>query len=161
MSTATRAPVAPNREHQQVRDLARLLDSQFRVPGTNRTFGLDAVVGLIPGVGDAAGLAMSASVIVRAVALGARGATVVRMVLNAAIDGVVGTVPVIGTVFDFVFKANTRNVALLERHVVDPAGTRTASRKAVRRTIALVVVTFVVLVLAVIALITWLLTVLF
>ena len=161
MSTSAAAPPAVrSREHQQVRDLARVLDSQFRVPGTDRTFGVDAVIGLIPGVGDVAGLAMSAGVIVRAVGLGARGATVGRMVLNAALDGVVGTIPVIGTLFDFVFKANTRNVALLEQHVLDPGATRAASRKAIRRTVIGVVVAFLVVIAVVIgiaaALLTWL-----
>ena len=157
--TATRT--ARRREQQQVEDLARLLDDQFRVPGTNRRFGVDAVLGLVPGIGDAAGLALSAAVIVRAVGLGARGATVGRMVLNAGIDALVGTVPVLGTVFDFVFKANTRNVALLEEHVRDPEATRAASGKAVRRTIVMVVVAMVVVVAALFALLAWVLTLLF
>ena len=164
MPTTTSAPASPDqlsREHQQVRDLARVLDSQFRVPGTNRTFGVDAVVGLMPGVGDVAGLVMSAGVILKAVGLGARGATVVRMVLNSTVDAVVGTVPVLGTIFDFVFKANTRNVRLLEEHVRDPRATRAASAKSVRRTMALVVVAFVVVMVAVVALLTWLLAALF
>jgi len=158
------SPSAPSpvrsREHQQVRDLARVLDSQFRIPGTSRTFGVDAVIGLLPGVGDVAGLAMSAGLIMKAVGLGARGATVGRMVLNATLDGVVGTVPVLGTLFDFAFKANTRNVALLEQHVLDPEGARAASRRSIRRTLALVVASFVVVIAVVIgiaaALLTWL-----
>lgn len=160
MATTSAPRADRSREHQQVRDLARVLDSQFRVPGTDRTFGVDAVIGLIPGVGDVAGLAMSAGLIMRAVGLGARGATVGRMVLNATLDGIVGTVPVLGTLFDFVFKANTRNVALLEQHVLDPETTRASSRTAIRRTLLLVVAAFVVVIAAVIAiaaaLLTWL-----
>jgi hypothetical protein len=156
----TRSP-ARSREHQQVRDLARVLDSQFRIPGTNRTFGVDAVIGLIPGVGDVAGLALSAGVIVRAVGLGARGATVARMVLNAGLDAAAGTIPLLGTVFDFVFKANTRNVSLLEQHVLDPEGTRVASAKSVRRTIVLAVAGLVAVVVALVALIVWVLGLLF
>ena len=164
MPTTTSAPAGPDqlsREHQQVRDLARVLDSQFRIPGTKRTFGVDAVVGLIPGVGDVAGLVMSAGVIMKAIGLGARGATVGRMILNSALDAVVGTVPVLGTIFDFVFKANNRNVRLLEQHVTDPEGTRAASGKAMRRTMALVVVAFIVVMVAVVALLGWLLAALF
>jgi hypothetical protein len=164
MPTTASAPTGRDqlsREHQQVRDLARVLDSQFRIPGTQRTFGVDALVGLIPGVGDVAGLVMSAGVIMKAIGLGARGATVGRMILNSSLDAVVGTVPVLGTLFDFVFKANNRNVRLLEQHVTDPEGTRAASGKAVRRTMALVVVAFIVVMVAVVALLGWLLAALF
>ena len=164
MPMTTSAATGPDqlaREHQQVRDLARVLDSQFRIPGTKRTFGVDAVVGLIPGVGDVAGLVMSAGVIMKAIGLGARGATVGRMILNSSLDAVVGTVPVLGTLFDFVFKANTRNVRLLEQHVTDPEGTRAASGKAVRRTMAFVVVALIVVMVAVVALLGWLLAAIF
>src|SRR3546814_13757212 len=68
--------------------LARLRDGQVRVPGTRMRFGVDGVIGLLPGVGDAAGLALSTMVIVQAVRLGARGSTVARMVLNVALDTV-------------------------------------------------------------------------
>ena len=148
-------------QHRQVRDLARLLDSQFRIPGTQRRFGIDGVLGLVPGVGDAAGLALSAGVIVKAIGLGARGATVGRMVANVAIDAVFGAVPVLGWVFDFIFKANNRNVALLERHVTDPTGTEAQSRASIRRTVIGAVVGLVVVVVALFALFAWVLTLLF
>lgn len=150
-----------NAEEAQTERLARLLDSQFRVPGTRLRFGIDGVLGLLPGVGDAAGLALSSMVIVQAVRLGARGATVARMVLNVAIDTVLGAVPVLGSVFDFAFKANNRNVALLQRHELDPVGTAAASRRSVRRTLVAVAVGLVLTLLAVVALVTWLLTLLF
>lgn len=146
---------------QDVEVLARLLDSQFRVPGTNRRFGIDGLLGLVPGVGDAAGLALSAGVIVKAIGLGARGATVGRMVTNVAIDAVVGTIPLLGTIFDFVFKANNRNVALLERHTVDPETTRAESRTAIRRTIIGAIVALVVVVVLLVALVAWILTLVF
>lgn len=146
----------PDAQHRQVRDLARLLDSQFRVPGTQRRFGVDALLGLVPGIGDAAGLALSAGVIVKAIGLGARGATVGRMVGNVAIDAVFGTVPVLGWVFDFVFKANNRNVALLERHVTDPTGTEAQSRASIRRTLIGAVVGLVLVIVALFALVAWL-----
>ena len=135
--------------------LARLLDSQFRVPGTRMRFGVESLLGLVPGVGDAAGLALSTVVIVQAVQLGARGATVARMVLNVAVDAVVGSIPLLGSLFDFAFKANNRNVALLQRHGLDPDRTRTESRAAVRRTLIGVAVGLVLTVVVLIALVTW------
>lgn len=163
-STGTSA-AATSRERaaqrEQVRSLARLLDSQFRLPGTQRRFGIDGLLGLVPGIGDAAGLALSTIVIAQAVRLGARGSTAGRMVLNVAVDAVVGSVPVLGWIFDFAFKANTRNLELLERHTVDPEATSVESRKAIRRTIVLVVVAVVVVVFALFALLAWLLVLVF
>lgn len=159
-------PAAPGEDERrtdrdQVRQLARLLDSQFRIPGTSRRFGIDGLLGLVPGIGDLAGLALSSSVIVQAIRLGARGATVGRMVTNVAIDAAVGSIPVLGWFFDFGFKANNRNVALLERHTEDPAGTREASATAVRRTIALALAGVLVLAVALVAVVVWLLSLLF
>lgn len=156
------APVrTTDRDREQVRQLARVLDTQFKVPGLGWRFGVDALVGLVPGIGDAAGLALSAMVLLQAVRLGARGATVGRMVTNAALDAVVGSIPLLGSVFDFAFKANTRNVALLEQHVTDPVGTNAQSRRAVRRTMIAVVVALLVTVALIFGLLAWLLTVLF
>jgi len=153
---------APTRaDEAQTERLARLLDSQFRVPGTSLRFGVEPLLGLVPGLGDAAGLALSSAVIVQAVRLGARGATVARMVLNVAIDAVFGSVPLLGSVFDFAFKANNRNVALLQRHERDPAATADESRRAVRRTLVGVAVGLVLTLVAVAALVVWLLTLLF
>jgi hypothetical protein len=151
---------SPTPTEERTRALARLLDSRFRVPGTGLRFGLDGILGLVPGVGDAAGLALSTYVIVQAVALGARGATVGRMVANVALDATVGSIPVLGWVFDFWFKANNRNVALLERHGTDPTGTEAWSRRSLRRTVIAVVVAVVVLVALLVALFAWLLALL-
>lgn len=148
-------------DEAQTERLARLLDSQFRVPLTRMRFGVDGVLGLVPGVGDAAGLALSAMIIVQAVRLGARGSTVGRMVLNVAIDAVIGAIPGLGSVFDFAFKANNRNVSLLQRHEADPEGTAAESRAAVRRTLAAVVAGVVVALALIAALVVWILTLLF
>ncbi len=160
-------PVPDRPEHDRTADerklrrLSRLLDSQFRIPGTQIRFGVDALVGLVPGVGDTAGVVASSVVIAQAVGLGARGATLVRMVLNAVLDGVVGTVPVLGTVFDVAYKANNRNVALLERHVADPGATTQASRRALLLTVLAVVATVAVSVIAIVTLLVLLLRWLF
>ncbi len=148
-------------DEAQTERLARLLDSQFRVPGTRMRFGVDGVLGLVPGVGDAAGLALSSMVIVQAVRLGARGSTVVRMVLNVALDTVVGAIPLLGSVFDFAFKANNRNIALLQRHELDPYATEAESRAAVRRTLIGVAVALVVTLVLMVALVRWVLTLVF
>lgn len=152
--TAARPSTA--RAESQIRDLARLLDSRFRVPGTDLRFGVDGLLGLVPGLGPAAGLALSTYVIAQAVALGARGATVGRMVANVALDAVLGAVPVLGSVWDFWFKANNRNVALLERHGIDPAGTEAWSRASLRRTIVAVVVVTLLLAVLLIGAVAWL-----
>jgi hypothetical protein len=147
--------VAEHATASETRRLARLLDSRFRIPGTRIRFGVVPVLGLIPGVGDAAGLALSSYVVLQAVGLGARGATVARMVANIAVDSVFGTIPVIGTAFDVWFKANDRNVALLERHGIDPEGTAQWSRRSLRRTVVGVVVGTVVVTALLFALVAW------
>ena len=93
-----------------------LLDSAFRVPGTNLTFGLDPLLGLIPGLGDLTTPFFAALLLVHAVRLRIPRVVQLRMLLNAAIDLVIGVVPVVGDFFDFGWKANVRNLALLERH---------------------------------------------
>lgn len=139
-----------------VEDLARLLDSRFRVPGTRLRFGLDGILGLVPGLGDAAGLALSTYVIAQAVSLGARGATVWRMVANVALDAAFGAIPVLGWAWDFWFKANNRNVALLQRHGIDPAGTEEWSRASLRRTVVAVVIATIVVATLLLAAVAWL-----
>jgi len=95
--------------------LSRVLDTWFRVPGTNIRFGLDGIIGFVPGIGDLlAGLA-SCIIVVAAYARGVPVVTVARMVANLAIEVVVGAVPVLGNLFDIGWRANRRNYALLER----------------------------------------------
>jgi len=93
--------------------------------------GLDPILGLVPGIGDAAGAILGAWIVVEAVRLRASRATLVRMCFNIAVDALVGTIPVFGDVFDVVWKANLGNVALLERHLADPARAARADRRLV------------------------------
>jgi len=111
----------------RARVLARLLDSAAGVPGTGIRFGLDPVLGLIPGLGDVAGAALSGYLVLLGARLGAPRAVVARMVLNVGIDAVVGAVPVLGDLFDVAWKANTRNLALLDRALERPAAARASS----------------------------------
>jgi hypothetical protein len=100
--------------------LAWLLDSAFLLPGTRFRFGLDALLGLIPGLGDALGVLVSSYIIREAAHAGAPTSVLMRMALNVAVEGVFGLVPVAGDIFDAAWKANQRNVALLEAVVENP-----------------------------------------
>lgn len=115
-------PPDPERERELARldRLAHLLDARFRLPGTGIRFGLDGLLGLIPGVGDVATTAPSAWMIVRGWQLGARRRVLVRMAGNTAIDFVVGSIPLVGDLFDVGFKANLRNAALLRGELLRP-----------------------------------------
>ena len=113
---------------QRLRTLAHLLDDSLRVPGTGFRFGLDALIGLVPGVGDTAGAAISAYVLLEAGKLGVPRATLLRMAGNVAIEAVVGTIPFLGDLFDAGWKANLRNLRLLEAHLANPVHTERASR---------------------------------
>ena len=99
-----------------LRKWATLLDAAFRVPGTTFRFGLDAVVGLIPGAGDIGTAFFSVMILLHAVRLKVPKVVIGRMLLNAALDMLAGTVPLIGDLFDAGYKANLRNMGLLERH---------------------------------------------
>ncbi|PJK28813.1 DUF4112 domain-containing protein [Minwuia thermotolerans] len=99
----------------RVERLARLLDSEFRVPGTGLRFGLDGLLGLLPGVGDTATLLMALYLVAEARRLGASFATILRMLFNVVLDWLVGLIPFVGDIFDFGFKCNRRNVDLLRR----------------------------------------------
>jgi len=90
--------------------------------------GLDPILGLIPGIGDAAGAVLAAWILVEAFRMGASRATLARMAGNVALDAGLGAIPVLGDIFDFAWKANLRNVTLLERHLAGPAQARRADR---------------------------------
>ena len=96
--------------------LSQLLDNAFAIPGTRLRIGLDGILGLIPGIGDAAGAVLSIYVVVQAARLGLPVSALLRMVGNVAVETVVGAVPIVGDIFDIVWKANTKNMALLRRH---------------------------------------------
>jgi len=98
---------------ERLERISILLDTALFIPGTNIRFGADAIVGLLPGIGDAITTALSAYLVYEAYRLGAPGHLLARMIANVAFDGVVGAVPVAGDVLDVLFRANRRNVRLL------------------------------------------------
>ncbi|TAJ09995.1 MAG: DUF4112 domain-containing protein [Nitrospirae bacterium] len=100
--------------------LARLLDSAVRIPGTNLYLGLDPLIGLIPGIGDALASLIGAAILVMAVRLRVPRVTLARMCLNLLLNGVVGAVPGMGDAFSVWFQSNRRNAALLRRASVVP-----------------------------------------
>ena len=114
-------PDATQQQIARLETLAHLLDDVFRVPGTRVRFGLDGVVGLIPGVGDAATGALAAYLAVRAWDLGLPAGVILRMAANVGVDLAVGSIPVAGDLFDFAFKANRRNIELLKRELAKRA----------------------------------------
>lgn len=103
------------RRLDRLRRFARLQDSRFSILGFR--FGWDALIGLVPGIGDGLTTAMAFYPIVEAARLGAPKSLLLRMSLNVAVDGAVGLVPVAGDLFDAAWRANLRNVRLLERHL--------------------------------------------
>ena len=100
-----------------VRRLVGLMESKYRVPGTGIRFGFDAVIGLVPGFGDFAGMLIGLAVVVEAIRLRVRLSVVLRMLANLWLDGVLGSVPVLGDLFDLYFRANARNLRLLEAEI--------------------------------------------
>jgi hypothetical protein len=93
--------------------LANLLDTAFILPGTNVRFGFDALIGLVPGIGDAITTAISLYIVLEARQLGAPAHLILRMLANVVVDGFVGAAPLVGDAFDVLWRANRRNVWLL------------------------------------------------
>ncbi len=119
LENATQKPWSSQDEARlkRVRVLSRLLDEQFRIPGTTQRMGLDGLLGLIPGVGDAVGALLSAYILYEAIRLGAPTSVLLRMVANIGIDTVVGAIPVAGDIFDIAWKANKKNATLLHAYL--------------------------------------------
>ena len=114
--------------------LAYLLDNSIPIPGTGARVGIDALIGLVPGIGDLAGTAMSAYIVMQAARMGAPASVIARMVLNVGVETVVGSIPFLGDLFDAGWKANARNITLLRGSVEDPATVHRSSRAVVTGT---------------------------
>jgi hypothetical protein len=100
--------------------VANLMDNAFLIPGLNRRVGLDAVLGLVPGVGDALSAAIASYIIWEARQLGLPRWKIARMIGNVAVDTAIGAIPFAGDVFDVVFKSNQRNLRIIHEHLGTP-----------------------------------------
>ena len=100
--------------------LAHLLDSAFQIPGTNHRVGIDAILGLIPGIGDLVSTALASYIIWEARQLGLPRWKIARMIGNVAVDTAIGAIPFAGDVFDVVFKSNQRNLRIIHEHLGTP-----------------------------------------
>ena len=107
---------SPTERLAALRKIARLLDSAFIVPGTSYRFGLDPILGFIPGLGDLVSPLFALGILWQARDLGIPRVVQLRMIFNCAIDALVGAAPIVGDLFDFAWKANDKNLALLETH---------------------------------------------
>ena len=128
--------MSPNDSLRRAKIVASVLDDAIRVPGTDIRFGIDPLIGLVPGLGDLLGGAASAYIILEAARVGAPASVLARMALNVGIDTLVGGVPLVGDLFDFAWKSNARNVKLLAGHLEAPTRTRRASKALVAALLA-------------------------
>lgn len=134
-------PLTPQQERrlEGLQKIAKLLDNAFVVPGTSYRVGLDPIVGLFPGIGDLISPLFAIGILLHARELGVPKVVQARMVINVAIDAVVGAVPIVGDLFDFAWKANEMNLSLLELHAREDRGGSRADYAFVGLMIALVV----------------------
>jgi Domain of unknown function (DUF4112) len=116
-----------DRRLEALQRIGYLLDNSIPIPGTRFRIGWDAIIGLVPGVGDLLSGALSLYIILQSARLGVPRALLGRMVWNVALETLVGAVPLLGDLFDAGFKANLRNLTLLQQHVEDPRESRQAS----------------------------------
>ncbi|MEQ8559043.1 MAG: DUF4112 domain-containing protein [Henriciella sp.] len=121
-----------DRPTSDIDKLAHLLDSQFRLPGTRLRFGLDSLIGLIPGIGDALTGGLGLYIVNRARQEGAPFFMIVRMLSNLLIDTILGAIPLVGDLFDFGFKANLKNTRMLQKHLDKKHGQRVDTSEPVR-----------------------------
>ncbi len=120
-----RPPIDPThaaRALERVRTVSSWMDTRYRVPGTSYRFGLDPIISLLPVIGDTASLLISVYPILEAKRAGVRRRTLAKMLANLGLDWLVGLVPLIGVIPDAWYKANTRNLSLLERELGGPKG---------------------------------------
>jgi hypothetical protein len=103
--------------HQRLRHIAKLMDSQIRVPVLGLRIGADAVLGLVPGIGDVLSGLIGAYLIYEAQRLGIPRSAMLRMIANVAFDTAIGAIPIAGDIWDFFFRSNDRNMQILARHL--------------------------------------------
>jgi hypothetical protein len=145
------------RELERLRSVQWLFDQAFPIPGTKWRFGMDALFGLVPGLGDIAGALVAVYALRVARNLRAPASIQLHMLTNIALDALIGMIPLLGDLFDFAFKAQTRNLALLDEWLASP--TRTARRS--KRSLLLIPIAIVIVFATLTALGIWMLFILF
>jgi predicted aconitase with swiveling domain len=132
---------------KQLERWAWLLDNSIRIPGTSIKMGLDSLIGLIPGIGDITGGALSSYLLLQAVGTGVAPVVIARMAVNIVLDTLIGMIPLVGDIFDIAFKANQRNIELMTNYHNSP-------RQAVKRnTISILIISISLI--SALALIIW------
>lgn len=116
----TESAIKKQQASDQISQIAWLLDNAFRIPGLKWRFGLDSLIGLIPGAGDLVSTAMALLLLIRAFQFRLPGIVVTRMVLNSLIDLVIGSIPLFGDIFDFAWKSNSMNMKLFHQYAQEP-----------------------------------------
>jgi hypothetical protein len=154
-ATGNRTAATSNRRRTGIDRLAWWLDDAIAVPGTRFRIGFDALIGLIPGVGDLVGALLSSYIIAVAASQGLPPSALARMAINVGLEAIVGLVPIVGDLFDAVWKANQRNIRLMQQFQETPASARRQSRAVVAAWSAGAVMFMVVLGIAAFALIRW------
>ncbi|HEY8399672.1 MAG TPA: DUF4112 domain-containing protein [Cytophagaceae bacterium] len=139
------ADVKSKHDLHWLEQFSRLLDSQFTIPGTKIRFGLDPIIGLIPGLGDAAGYILSFIMLAYMTKYGIGGKALFKMLGNILLDAIIGSIPVLGILFDVGYKANDRNVKILKEYYQE--GKHQGSGKGIIITIILIFIVFLVLIL--------------
>jgi hypothetical protein len=134
-----RTNIVPPRGLVWIKRVSYLMDEQFRFPGTKFRFGIDPIVNIFPVLGDLAGFIVSAGLLYAMAKRGASSKVVVLMSVNILLDSTIGAIPLVGQVFDFFFKSNTRNLTLMQEHFVE--GKHQGSGKG---TIAIVVIVLLI-----------------
>lgn len=134
------------------KEFAELLDSKFTIPNTNIRFGIDPLLGLIPGAGDLVGGVISLYFLILAALKGGKASVLGRMFINILLDLLIGSIPILGEVFDVYWKANLRNAEILKELEEDPERTTSESRLWVW----FIVIQFLVIIIGILVLFTWL-----
>lgn len=141
---------------QRLRTITHLLDNAVAIPGTRFRVGLDPILGLLPGAGDFVGAALSVYIVIEAARFGLPQKTLTQMVSNLVLDSIGGSLPILGDVFDTTWKANSRNLALLEAHIAAPEPTKAADRRFVVLVIVALALLLIGIAIVATLLITWL-----
>ncbi len=132
-----------------IRRISQLLDSKFTIPSTSIKFGLDPLIGIIPGLGDLSSYIVSLMIIYTTRKHGASGKLMTKMLINSSVDAIIGSIPVIGVIFDVWFKANERNLRLTKEYYEE--GKHQGSGKG----LLILVIIFVIAIIAALIYIGW------